>query len=73
MKILARNDSIGLIHLEPGDTLHAHYDAGNGSREVGRYEITRRMTIDSLVIVEVEPGELGLSDGIGAIFGTRIK
>lgn len=67
MKVLARNDAIGTINLIPGDKLVAM----DNDREIARYEIGRAMKVDSLVIVEIEPGEAGLSDGIGAIFGRK--
>lgn len=73
MKELARNTAIGKIHVLPGDTLKAYYGPPGGDREVGRFEITRPMVVDTLVIVEIEPGEMGLADGIGAIFGVAAK
>jgi hypothetical protein len=67
MKVLARNEAIGSQNVFPGDTLIAMLD----DREVGRHEITEAFVFDTLLIVKPEPGELGLSDGIGAIFGKK--
>jgi hypothetical protein len=72
MKELARNDAIGTIHVMPGDKLVGHYTGPDGvSRVVGEYEIKKPLVVNTFVVVEPEPGELGLKAGIGGIFGMR--
>jgi len=74
MKELARNEAFGSFHLFPGDQLTASHRNSNGRKDVvGVYEITKPMIVDTLVIIETEPGELGLSNGLGCVFGKRIK
>jgi hypothetical protein len=48
----------------------AHYYERNA---IATYEIDKHMVVDTLLIVEPEPGELGLDGGIGAIFGQKGK
>lgn len=74
MKELARNEAIGQINLCPGDTLVAQVIGPDGvSHVVGRYPIVKKMVVDTVIIVAPEVGEFGLQDGIGAIFGTKLK
>lgn len=73
MKELKRED-IPPIVLNPGDTLSLTVpDRSNplGRVTVAEIPIERHMVVDVAVIVELEPGELGLAGGIGGFFGRK--
>lgn len=75
MKIIATRDlSKSPIHLMPGDTIRlSHTDEDGTHREVLQHPINQRMVVDVALVVDVEPGELGLETGIGGIFGVKQK
>jgi hypothetical protein len=76
MKIRNRHSFTHPIHLQPGDkficTVTEH------GREVfsTAEDIGREMVLDTVVTFDIEPDdleELGLAEGIGAVFGKNIE
>jgi hypothetical protein len=67
MKVIQQEDT--KIYAMPGDTFRLLYKG-----EVLLEEpITKQMAIDTLMIVQIEDGDLGLKSGIGGIFGEKKK
>lgn len=72
MKERQREKLTQTIYVAPGDRLNCTLtDKYTGKVYRFKEDINRFMTIDTVVTFEFENGEvvLGLSDGIGAIFG----
>lgn len=58
------------VRIEPGDTLTCRvFDKKTKKVHIFREEIGRKLTVDTLVTFDVDEPVLGLSDGIGVIFG----
>ncbi|MFA5344817.1 MAG: hypothetical protein WC315_00885 [Candidatus Omnitrophota bacterium] len=72
MKERTRNKLSHTVNLEPGDKLICTV---NDHGRVDQFEekIGRKMTVDTVVTFDVDQPILGLSDGIGAIFGKSIE
>lgn len=72
MKERQREKLSRTLYVAPGDKLICTLtDKHTGEEHRFEEDINRVMTIDTVVTFELEDGEivLGLSDGIGAIFG----
>jgi hypothetical protein len=72
MKERQRNSLGRTIYLSPGDILRCRVQDRETNEEITfTEEIGRTINIDTVVTFDVEEGEevLGLTDGIGAIFG----
>jgi hypothetical protein len=73
MRERQRNTLPTPVHLEPGDLLICTVtDRKTKTAHQFREEIGRRITVDTVVTFDVEEPVLGLSEGIGAIFGKAV-
>ena len=74
MKERQRNSLGYPVHLFPGDRLICRVQDGKTQEEITfTEEIGRSVTIDTVVTFDVDEEVLGLTDGIGAIFGKAAK
>jgi len=74
MKERQRNSLGRTVHLFPGDSLICTVKDGATQTEQRFVEkIGRRIDVDTVVTFDVDEEVLGLTDGIGAIFGKAAK
>jgi hypothetical protein len=74
MKERQRNSLGRTIHLSPGDRLICTVQDGATQTEQRFVEkIGRRIDVDTVVTFDVDEEVLGLTSGIGAIFGKAAK
>jgi len=72
MKERQRDHFHSSVDVQPGDELHCTVtDRKTGKRHRFVDKIGRRLKIDTIVTFDAEPGDFGLKDGIGTVFGEQ--
>ncbi len=73
MKERQRSKLAHTVCLLPGDKLRCTvHDRKSGLKQQFEEDIGRKVLVDTVVTFDVDEPILGLSDGIGAIFGKAI-